>query len=276
MLFFLPAAVLLLMLFLFPLPGLAADAPSEEPTPTPFVPVRAGISYDDNQIVFGDSDGVPAKLVGVDTSFYNGSVDWRQLKKIGIDFAIIRVGGRGWGNGALYEDNWFRNALAGAQDAGIDTGVYFYSMAANRPEAKREALYVAELLDGTELELPVYMDMEFSGDYPSGRTDLLTTADRVDFALEFCETIEHAGYEAGVYASQSFFRDELNYDKLSCYSLWMANYTENNKRPPSLEKYDIWQLTDRALLPGVSGYCDLNVVFDGMKGTQPEEPEPAE
>lgn len=233
-----------------------AKAPEEK------APVSPGLSYIDNKLVFGDSNGIRADALGVDTSFYNGSIDWWQLKKIGIDFAIIRVGGRGWGSsGAMYTDSWFLNAVSGAQEAGLKTGVYFYSMAVSREEAKREARYVIDRLDGIRLELPVYIDIEFSGDYPKGRADGLTNAERVDFAAEFCDTIEKFGYQAGVYASQSFYHDELNYDALSEYSLWVANYTENSVRPASLDQFDIWQFTASARLPGVSGECDLNAVY---------------
>lgn len=235
------------------------------------VRVAPGLNYAENRLVYGDADGIPASSVGVDTSFYNGMVDWQQLKEIGVDFALIRVGGRGWGNGALYTDNWFRNSLLSAQKAGLSTGVYFYSMAANRPEAKREALYVTEKLDGIELDLPVYIDMEFSGDYPDGRTDGLTNAERVDYALAFCREIEEAGYSAGIYASESFFHDELNIDAISDYSIWVASYTENNKRP-ALEDYDIWQFTDSARLPGVSGSCDVNVRFGQSVMTPENQP----
>lgn len=225
-----------------------------------FAEGEPGLRYVENQLVFRDSTGTQADALGVDTSFYNGDVDWAELKKIGIDFAIVRVGGRGWGNGSLYVDEWFRNALFGSLDAGLNTGVYFYSMAANRAEAVREAEYVLTLLNGLTLQLPVYIDMEFSGDYPNGRTDRLTTTQRVDFALAFCKTIENAGYDAGVYANESFFRDELNYQALSDYSFWVASYT-NNSEQPDFTGYDLWQFSDRCRIPGVSGSCDMNAVF---------------
>lgn len=231
-----------------------------DPVPTDIPTVAPGLHYIGGRLVFGDKDGVPAESIGVDTSFYNGMPDWEELKEIGVDFAYIRVGGRGWGNGALYTDEWFLNSIRNAQAAGIKTGVYFYSMAANRGEAKREALYVIEKLDGLPLNLPVYFDMEFSGDYPEGRTDGLTNAQRVDFALEFCRTIEHSDYSAGIYASESFFHDELNMDALSDYPFWVASYNDTYTRPISGD-YTIWQFTDSAFLPGISGYCDVNVMY---------------
>jgi len=228
--------------------------------PSAFAAGEPGLHYVENQLVFRDSTGTEADALGVDTSFYNGDVDWKELKKIGLDFAIVRAGGRGWGNGSLYTDEWFRNALSGALDAGLNTGVYFYSMAANRAEAVREAEYVLNLLNDITLQMPVYIDMEFSGDYPYGRTDGLTTAERVDLALAFCETVEAAGYDAGIYANESFIHDELNYKALSDYPFWVASYTENSVQP-GFTDYAIWQFSDSVRIPGVSGNCDLNAVF---------------
>lgn len=221
-----------------------------------------GLRYtEEGKLAFSVSEEKQASAIGVDTSFYNGKVDFEELKRIGISFAIIRLGGRGWGNGALYTDVRFLNSLREARSAGLDTGVYFYSMAANREEAEREALYVLEKLDGETLTMPVYYDMEFSGDYPSGRTDGMTNVVRVACALAFCEVIEAAGYEAGIYANESFIHDELNREALSAYPVWIASYTENSALPKA-EGFAIWQFTDSAHIPGVSGACDLNVVFD--------------
>lgn len=220
-----------------------------------------GLHYVNKKLEYCDSSWTSAASVGIDTSYYNGKVDWKELKKIGIDFALIRVGGRGWGNGALYTDAWFLNSLKSAKNAGLRTGVYFYSMAVNRNEAIREAQYVLERLDRISLDMPVYYDMEFSGDYPKGRADGLANAERVDLALAFCETIEQAGYKAGVYANESFFHDELNLDALSDYSIWVASYTLDNVQP-AIKHYDIWQYTDSVRIPGVNGNCDLDVIFE--------------
>ena len=73
--------------------------------------------------------------------------------------------------------------------------------------------------------------------------------------------MERAGYKAGIYASESFLKDELNFDALSGYQIWMANYTEDGRLPTPSHRFDIWQFTDRGRLPGISGNCDINVIF---------------
>ena len=221
-----------------------------------------GLKYINNKIYYFDENGFCAESVGVDVSFYNGTVNWRALKKAGIDFAILRIGGRGWGQGGTLYDDWcFFNYLNGAKAAGLSVGAYFYSAATNLREAKEEASLALNRLHGFKLDLPLFFDAEYSGNYPNGRSDPLHMAVRTEIAKVFCKAVERAGYEAGIYASESFLHDELNFDALSDYQIWIANYTENNALPTAGHRYDIWQFTDRGRLPGINGSCDINVIF---------------
>ena len=221
-----------------------------------------GLCYVDNKIYYFLENGVCASSVGVDMSFYNGTIDWNVLKKIGIDFVILRIGGRGWGEGGnLYDDWCFFSSLNAARAAGLNVGAYFYSSATNLAEATREASLAVNRLHGLPLELPLFFDSEFSGNYPGGRSDLLSMAERTEIARAFCTQVEKAGYKAGIYCSESFLTDELNFDALSDYQIWMANYTENNTLPAPKHRFDIWQFTDSGRLPGISGSCDINVIF---------------
>ena len=221
-----------------------------------------GLKYIDNKIYYFLENGVCASSVGADVSFYNGSVNWRALKKAGIDFVILRIGGRGWGQGGTLYDDWcFFSSLNSAKAAGLKVGAYFYSAATNLVEAKQEALLAIDRLHGIDLDLPLFFDSEYSGNYPNGRSDSLSMAERTEIAKLFCRLVEQAGYKAGIYASESFLTDELHFDALADYQIWMANYTENNILPTPKHRYDIWQFTDRGRLPGISGSCDINVLF---------------
>ena len=81
-----------------------------------------------------DAPGVTARA-GVDVSSYQGVVDWPAVKAAGADFAMLRVGFRGYGTGALVEDNAFAQNAADAANAGLTVGVYFYSQAVTEEEA---------------------------------------------------------------------------------------------------------------------------------------------
>lgn len=220
----------------------------------------AGLKNIDGKLYWFDNSGVRANSVGIDVSFYNGNINWNAVRNAGIDFVIIRAGFRGWGSASMYQDTCFRQNLLGAKEAGLKVGVYFYSTAVNRVEAVEEASLVLDWLGGTSLDCPVYIDMEYSGDYPNGRQDLLSPAVRVEVARAFCETIRNSGYTPGVYATQSYFKTELDFNSVAEYNIWLASFTEFNELPNFQNRFDMWQFTDYGRVAGVSGTVDFNVI----------------
>ena len=76
------------------------------------------------------NDPAYTTAIGIDVSSHQKDIDWQKVADSGIEFAIIRVGGRGWGTeGKTYLDEQFEKNLTGAQAAGLRTGVYFFSTA---------------------------------------------------------------------------------------------------------------------------------------------------
>lgn len=225
-----------------------------------------GLRLIDGKYWFFDRSGVKAESVGVDVSTYNENIDWDRVRQQGIGFAIIRTGGRGWTSGSIYDDVRFERYLRDAMEAGLQVGVYFYSTAVHEQEAAAEAQAVLEALQGRALDLPVYYDVELSGEFPKGRADVLSTGERTRNALAFCRVIENAGYRAGIYAGQYFYLDSLNFQPLSRYEIWMASYTNDGLPPLSARGYRIWQFTDRGNVDGISGGVDMNVMFSEIVG----------
>lgn len=219
-----------------------------------------GLKNIDGKLYYFDGNGVRAKTVGCDVSFYNGNIDWNAVKNAGIEFAIIRIGFRGWGSAAVYQDTCFEQNLRNAKNAGIKVGVYFYSSAVNKKEAVEEASICLDWMRGQSLDFPIYLDMEFSGDYPNGRADKLSSSARVEIIQAFCETVKSGGYQAGLYSTQTFLRDEINLGLVSQYSIWMASFTDNYVVPNVNYRYDIWQFTDFGKVAGINGAVDFNVI----------------
>ncbi len=220
-----------------------------------------GLKKIDGKLYYFNQFGVKASSVGIDVSFYNEDINWQAVKAQGIDFAIIRIGGRGWKTGVLYGDTRTQEYLRGARAAGIKVGVYFYSTAVNPFEAVEEASVAISTIGGIGLDYPIFIDLEYSGDYPDGRADQLTASQRTEIAIAFCETIRSSGYRAGVYSGQNFFKSAINYGALSGYTIWLASYTRDNQLPNFSNRYDIWQFTDRGLIDGIDGEVDMNVIF---------------
>ena len=102
--------------------------------------------------------GTDAPFVeGVDISEHNGTVDWTTLAK-SAKFAFIRVGYRGYNDGALHADKMAKENLKAARKAGVPVGVYFFSQATTVEEAQEEARFVLEAVRFAKVELPLLID----------------------------------------------------------------------------------------------------------------------
>jgi GH25 family lysozyme M1 (1,4-beta-N-acetylmuramidase) len=196
-------------------------------------------------------------VTGIDVSSHQEAVDWTAVAGDGISFALIQAGYRGYTDGALGEDVRFRENLAGAKAAGLQTGIYFFSQALNEEEAKEEAEFVLELLDGEALDLPVFYDWE-GIDSAEARTDGLDGETITACAKTFCETVEAGGYEAGIYFNQSYVYTVIDLAQLTDYPLWLAQYRDV---PDCIYDFGFWQYTDSGTVAGITPPVDLNVRF---------------
>lgn len=195
---------------------------------------------------------------GIDVSKWQGDIDWDKVKNAGVEFVMIRAGYRGSKTGALVEDPNFLVNIRGAKRAGLKVGVYFFTQAVNEVEAVEEASMVIALCDGYNLDYPVVIDSEGAGG--EGRADSLDVETRTKVCAAFCETIENAGYEAGVYASRSWYNANLEVDELDDYRIWLAEYRST---PLYSGYYDMWQYTSKGKIDGIEGNVDLNISYMG-------------
>ena len=209
------------------------------------------------------NDRFAGRLVvnGIDVSQWQGTIDWNKVKADGIDFAIIRAGGRSYSEGGrlYFDDNFYAN-IEGAQAAGIMVGVYYFSQAKTEAEAVEEAEWVIDYIEGYDVQLPVYMDYEHASDSANpGRIKNLTKAQRTANAKAFCETIEAAGYETGVYSNLNFLNDSIDGAALSkLYTIWAAQY---NYRCQYASEYLTWQYSSSGSVEGISGRTDMNFTY---------------
>lgn len=196
-------------------------------------------------------------IMGIDVSRYQGDIDWEKVRNAGVEFAIIRVGGRSYGDdGELYtDDNAYIN-YTGAKAAGIKVGVYFFAQAINVTEAREEAAFVLEQIDGWELDMPVVYDWEHVSS--QARTANMGVTTLTNCTREFCQAIEEAGYEAMIYFNPTHSDKRVDLEKLMDYKFWLAMYSDRMTYP---YKVDMWQYTDQGTIPGIEGYVDINLFF---------------
>ena len=194
--------------------------------------------------------------VGVDVSSHQQEIDWELVAANGVEFAMIRVGYRGYTEGEIQPDDYFVQNIEGARAAGLDVGVYFFSQALDEQEAIDEANYVLERIKPYSLSYPVIFDWEdIEAD---ARTDGMDSVQLTKNAIAFCDTIKQAGYRAGVYFNQRFGYEEFDLESLQDYVFWLAEY---NDTPSFSFHFQIWQYCNDGRVDGIKTDVDLNLAF---------------
>lgn len=179
--------------------------------------------------------------LGVDISRHDGEVDWKKLKKDGIDFVILRCGYRGYQSGKLKADENFQANIKGALEAGLDVGVYIFSQAASEKEALEEAALCLEQIRGHKITLPVFYDPEIIRDDPA-RSDNISGEQFTKNAVAFCEAIKKAGFIPGVYSNMLWEAYEFDMSIIKDYVIWYADY---EPQPQTSYNYEFWQYAEK-------------------------------
>jgi GH25 family lysozyme M1 (1,4-beta-N-acetylmuramidase) len=196
---------------------------------------------------------------GIDVSFAQGKIDWKKVAATDISYAIIRCG---YGNDEVSQDDkWWKYNADECTRLEIPFGVYIYSYALNTDEALSEAEHVLRLIEGYDLSYPIYLDLE-----DERYTGSLSNKEIADIAEVFCETIQSAGYEVGIYANLDWFRNRLTDGRFGQWTRWVAQY---NTECTYKKAYTMWQCTSMGTVDGIDGFVDLNFTMD----ITPEEEE---
>ena len=239
------------------------DKPAAETTvePADLEPSVAENSYDPDGFYeeggfkrYRSSDTIAS--VGVDVSSHQQEIDWELVAANGVEFAMIRVGYRGYTEGEVQPDEYFTQNIEGALSAGLDVGVYFFSQALDEQEAIDEANFVLESIQGYPLSYPVIFDWEDI--QADARTDGMDSIQLTKNAIAFCDVIEKAGYRAGVYFNQRFGYEEFDLSSLQDYVFWLAEY---NDTPSFSYHFQLWQYCNDGRVDGIKTDVDLNLAF---------------
>ena len=174
-------------------------------------------------------------------------MDWKAVKKSGVDFAIIRAG---YGKYASQEDPYFDQNMKNAQAAGVCCGAYWFSYATSVAEAKQEAEVFAQVIKGYQFEYPLVFDIETA-------TQASMTKEQVSAIITaFCETMEQKGYFVSVYSYASFLNTKVYDSLLANYDIWVAHFGVS--KPSYSKAHGMWQYTDKGTVSGITGAVDLD------------------
>lgn len=231
--------------------------PTVETQPTlptnPYGPEDFSYDYEQGRLVC--TAGVA--VTGIDVSRYQQEIDWQAVAESGVEFAIIRVGVRGYSTGEIVADEYGRENLMKAKAAGLKIGAYFFSQAINEEEAREEAAFALSQVEGMLLDMPLAFDWEYVED-PAARTTGVTAETLTACAQAFCQEVEAAGLDAMIYFNESLALERLDMAQLQDYSWWLAQY---NPSMPFPYRVQMWQYTSTGRVPGIEGNVDINLLF---------------
>ena len=195
-------------------------------------------------------------MIGIDVSKWQGNIDWEKVKNAGSEFAIIRIGHQKGIKGEYIIDPYFKHNLENAKKNNIPVGVYFYSYADSIDEAKKQAEWIIEQLDGEKLELGISYDWESFSLYNSINLSFYNFSNARDM---FLMTVEKHGYKGMLYSSKYYLENiwlPLEYDT------WLAHYTNSTNY---MGEYYLWQMCNTGRIDGISGDVDINILYKNRK-----------
>lgn len=194
---------------------------------------------------------------GIDVSKWQGEIDFEAVKNAGCSFVIMRIG---YYYGETEEmDEYYLANMKAAKDAGLEVGVYLYTIANNEEEVRENARWIAEQLDGMELDFPVVFDWErFSHFQQFG----MSIRDLNELFVLFAEEMERYGYSAMLYSSKTYL--ESFWYVQENYPVWLAHYTAQTDYAGD---YMMWQMSCRGSIPGINTDVDFDILYDDRLNT---------
>lgn len=195
------------------------------------------------------------KMLGIDVSEFQGRIDWAKVASDGVEFAIVRLGGRRSQSGEFYEDDTVQYNLAQARANGILVGAYYFSQAITEEEAREEAAESLRILGDFELDLPVFLDVEYVNNGGRLYEADLSAEEQTAICLAYCGAMAEAGLEAGVYAA--FLGYPIHAKPLTDagYYVWHAHWSQSTSLTAW---YDYWQFSATGHVNGIVGDVDLD------------------
>ncbi|WP_195430771.1 LysM peptidoglycan-binding domain-containing protein [Clostridium sp. D46t1_190503_E9] len=200
------------------------------------------------------------KYKGIDISSWQGEVNFNQVSNSGVQVVYIKA----------TEGDYYLNPRADEYYSGARSNnmlIGFYHFFRPRVDAKTQANYFSSYVKGKSFNCRLALDIEVADGY--GASELSS------MCVTFLEEVKRlTGRDVVVYTYTHFARTNLT-SSLAKYPLWIANYDVTTPGDnPIWNRWVGFQYSETGTVPGISGYCPLDVFTDGilLSGVTPNVP----
>ncbi|MBM6773433.1 LysM peptidoglycan-binding domain-containing protein [Ligilactobacillus agilis] len=223
---------------------------------------------------------VSADTLGIDVASYQGSTQeyFQNFKSKGAEFALVKLGGRGGGEGSHYQNPKASAQLANAQAVGMSVGGYFWGQfGANQNEAR----YHAQLAVSDAKRVGLKQGSVIALDYEAGATN--NKQANTQAIKTFMQYVKDQGYRVLLYSGAYYLKQYVDIESIGKEFgtvIWVASYktTSLQTQPdfgyfPSMPYVAMWQYGDNFY--GVDGNADLIGYMTksaGVTATTPVKP----
>lgn len=204
------------------------------------------------------SIGVSANTIGIDVASYQGTSTnyFNSFKQVGDQFAMVKLGGRGGGEGSNYINPSASAQINNAAAVGMQTGGYFWGQFG---DSVAEASYHAQLAVQDAKNEGLAKGSYIALDYEAGAG--INKSNNTTAILTFMDAIYADGYKPMLYSGFDYMNANIDLSRINSRypnALWVAWYltTANQITPPmqyfpNMSNVKIWQYADNHF--GVDG-----------------------
>ena len=207
------------------------------------------------------------RATGIDVSHYKKLIDWIEVKKSGVQFAIIKATESDNFVDPRFDYNWSRT-----RRQGLIRGAYHFFRPLVDPvrQANNFIKIAGRILHQTDL--PPVLDIESYPDFVAREWKQISLDERLRRLQIWLKAVESAtGRTPIIYTNYYAWRDYLgNTEKFARHPLWIAAYKVDSPKIPANnwggKGWTFWQTSERGIVPGIRGEAPC-VDMDVYRGT---------
>jgi lysozyme len=205
---------------------------------------------------FGPSAPKDHPVHGIDTSRWQGAVDWPTARANGVNFAFLKA----TEGGDIVDPGFALNWDAAAQ-AGVARGAYHFWYHC-RPAAEQARWFIRHVPRSAGA-LPPVLDMEWTPFSPTCTLRPSAQTLRAEARI-FLEALEaHYGQRPLIYTTPDFYQTNEMW-RVGPYEFWLRSVAAHPKESFAGRAWTFWQYTGTGKVPGVRGNADINA-FHGSQ-----------